>query len=333
MMMAIDPNQPPARVAFGDQTETPGEPPSYARLAKRISAVTTKCLLTAVVLVAGLGFGRQVLRWWAADAVEPAVGLEPTQVADGLGDPRRAHLLQFGDLAWSLRRQIVFGDRHAAGAALRASCREIVQQSCLPDDRAGEAERELLARTAAYDPIEQEPGRWRLYQLPGELPAIVGTQAAVGSDPTSGKSLAVASPRVVTWGVATPTERAAWTVYTFQPVLRSEPSDRETSAVPIPPGSKRLLSVSVDGGGAVTAFEGGSDAKAWMDFFDRWFKMDRRGKLGGWRNVGSNWHGRYSMSTGAEGRVVDVHFSARDRLSGLLVLTPSPREEGRGESE
>ena len=46
------------------------KPPGFAGLAKRISAWTTRGLLTLMVLVAGLGFGRQVLKWWAADAAD-----------------------------------------------------------------------------------------------------------------------------------------------------------------------------------------------------------------------------------------------------------------------
>ena len=43
----------------------------FAMVAQRISGWTTNGLLTAIVLLAGLGFGRHTLRWWAADASPP----------------------------------------------------------------------------------------------------------------------------------------------------------------------------------------------------------------------------------------------------------------------
>ena len=55
-----------------EQSPVSSEPPGFAALAKRISSWTTNSLLTLLVLVAGLGFGRQVLKWWRADASPPA---------------------------------------------------------------------------------------------------------------------------------------------------------------------------------------------------------------------------------------------------------------------
>ena len=80
----------------------------FVRLARRISAWTTNGLLTVIILVAGLGFGRQVLHWWAADTRAKTASGTPS-AGDGLGDPSQPHVLQFGDQPWSLRPAIDLG--------------------------------------------------------------------------------------------------------------------------------------------------------------------------------------------------------------------------------
>jgi len=105
----------------------------YAQIAKRISTCTTNCLLTAVVLVAGPGLGRQILAWWKADDGGPNAASSLAGLSDGLGDPSRMHILQFGDQPWSLRRQTIFGDERSATMALRASCRDVIRQARLPE--------------------------------------------------------------------------------------------------------------------------------------------------------------------------------------------------------
>ena len=78
------------------------------------------------MLVAGLGFGRQVLKWWAVEAV-PTGGAAVTPLGDGLGDPMKLHTIQFGDSSWTLRRQSIVGDKQHAIEQLRAACREVLK--------------------------------------------------------------------------------------------------------------------------------------------------------------------------------------------------------------
>jgi len=324
----------------GGERKTTANQPSYAQLAKRISSVTTKCLLTAMVLVAALGVGRQVLRWWADDVGQPVPAPQP-QVADGLGDPWRLHVLQFGDLSWSMRRQSIVGDRRAAVAALRASCREVVRQDRLPSEGPGEAETEFLARMSATEPIDQEPGKWRLYALDEAFPAVVGTRDVSASDRASSKGLAGEGHRVTTWGLATPSESGAWTLHTFQPETSSTQCSAGILDIPIPPGCTRILSMRVVGGGSVTAFEGPQEARSWINFYDRWFRGHNWEMVGSWRQSGAAWHVRYSLSAKQCSGAVEVHFRAnsrfgansRNRFSGLLLITPPPCGNGAAEMD
>ena len=309
----------------------------YAQLAKRISATTTNCLLTAVVLVAGLGFGRQVLRWWAADTGESADASRPAQIADGLGDPWRLHVLQFGERPWSIRRQSIGGGKQAAAAALREVCREVVRQDRPLDQRPGEAEGNFLRRLAAREPAEQEPGGWRLYELSQAFPMVVGTQPQAGAtDSPPGENLAAVAHRVVVWGLALPVGPEAWTVLTFQPEVRGGQQPVPLPEVPIPPGCRRTLSMRVADGGGTLGFVGPQEPKAWIAFYDRWFATHTWKRAGAWQQLGSGWHARYTMPeegqthpSGGTGKMprqwdVDVHFGSDGpgRSTGLLMMTP-----------
>ena len=54
---------------IGNEPALPSkQPPDMGRLARRISRWTTNSLLTVMLLVIALGFGRQVLHWWHDDA-------------------------------------------------------------------------------------------------------------------------------------------------------------------------------------------------------------------------------------------------------------------------
>ena len=138
----------------------PAAPSGYAALARRISAWTTNSLLTLVILIAGVGFGRQVLRWWAADAPSPAAAVP--SAADALGDPWQPHLLHFGNQPWTIRRQSIAGNRAAAAAALRRACREGIETAAPPSREPTETESRFLASLDRLKPAEESPGKWQL---------------------------------------------------------------------------------------------------------------------------------------------------------------------------
>ncbi len=305
----------------------------YARLAKRISATTTNCLLTAIVLVAGLGFGRQVLRWWSSDSSTSAGPSRPTPMADGLGDLSRLHVLHFGQQPWSVCRQSISGGRDTAAATLRAACREMLQQRRLRDEPPGEAEREFLRRLGHREPVEQEPEKWRLYELDGAFPVVVGTQpqATTGAPLPEGDS-AARGDRAVVWGLAFPAGSEVWTLLSFQPGEPAVDSADAAPVIPLPEGCKRTLSVRVAGGGATVAFAGPHEPEAWMEFYRQWFAAHNWRAAGQWRQFGPRWHGRYAAPAQDPDRrwEVDVHFShdAAGHGAGLLIITPS--ESGSG---
>ncbi len=335
--MATDPNPPQPMPGFG-------------RLARRISAITTNCLLTAIILIAGLGFGRQVLRWWAADPAESGAALPPAGV-DALGDPARMHVMQFGDQSWSIRRQAITGDKPAAVTALRANCRQALTEAgkkgsglfyrngpkgashkrLLTPFCPGKAERELLARLTTQKPVQQESGKWRIYELSEAFPLVVGTRAnrEVGEQPVDSASHS-SHQIMATLGLAIPNGPQAWTVYTFQPESRSERAKATQKDVPLPPGCRRTLALRVVSGGTTVAFEGPRRAKSAVEFYDEWFSAHGRGAVGGWRHYGNQWNGRYHYTDRGVDRCVDLHLGGdgHGRLTGLIVVTPVAPEKG-----
>lgn len=167
-------------------------------LAKRISAWTSRGLLSGLVVVAGVGFGRQTVRWWRAESVAVRPADDLSLLVDALLAPERSQLLQFGDLTWQCRRQSITGTREDAARALRAECRQggdvardgsdcrgegpMMTRSPAPisDRLAFPAEDRLLRALVHRKPTEVDRAGRQLYQFEGDLPLVVVTQPASG---------------------------------------------------------------------------------------------------------------------------------------------------------
>lgn len=318
-------------------------PPSFAGLARRLSAWTTNSLLTVLVLVAGLSFGRQVLHWWAADAPDAATLNGGDGVLDTLGAPDRRHDLQFGDLPWQLSRQSILGDRAMAVAALRAACRQSCSERPLPQDEAGPDEQRLLGLLSNREPVEQQAGQWKLFEYPGGLPmAALVAQLPVAIHPKASQSQAVergngsdegprvasTASRVVTWGLAFPTGQKAWTLYTLQPTAPSNQLAADLPEMGIPPGGRKILAVQVDGGGTLVVWKGTASADAWQAFFDAWCGQQGWTAVGDWRQFGPAWHRRYLGRAEQPWAAVEVHLrnDDQDRLTGLVMINRKLRQ-------
>ena len=195
-----------------------------------ISAWTTNSLITVMLVVIALGFGREVLHWWHDDKTSLAA-----PGGDPLGDGAAPHVLEFGDQAWSIRRQEFTGRPAEVAVALQAACRAAMADSRPRGESPDAAERELLKRLARERPVAEDHGQWRLYQWGAGHSVLIGTRAvgvqgqaampesgaeetgrAKAHPTTVGTSLADTPYRVVIWGVAVPAPRDAWTLYLFQ---------------------------------------------------------------------------------------------------------------------
>ena len=81
---------------------TPKQSPTgYALVAKRISGLTSNLLATAIILVGGLVFGRQITSWLTTSPQE-AITAQPLSNSDigfpHIGDPSETHGVAFGTM-------------------------------------------------------------------------------------------------------------------------------------------------------------------------------------------------------------------------------------------
>src|SRR5208282_5791852 len=100
--------------------------------------------------------------------------------ADPLGDGAAPHLLEFGDQAWSIRRQEFSGPSGDVSTALQAACRTAIVDSRPRGKLPDAAEEELLKGLAGKWPIADEEGQWRLYRWGNDHPVFIGTRAIEG---------------------------------------------------------------------------------------------------------------------------------------------------------
>lgn len=303
-------------------SDAPAAPsPGFARLALAISSWTTRAILSLAVLVAGVAFGRQVLLWWAEGAAEPEV-LAP-QIADsGLGELDAPHEFEFGDGRWAMSQQAFEGSRDEALATVRAICRQLAPSAPVPQDSPRPAELQLLARLAGQEPVEQQPGAWRMYELKKPIPMVVATRPNVATGPEdSGNSVAVPPARVVTWGLAVPQGPSNWSLLAFHPVSSSPARWANLPEVPFPPGSRKVFSMRTASGEAIASFRGPGDVEAWKRFYDDWASRNAWTTPAPWTLIGGAWRLRL-RSAGEPATTVDLRIGPDDRgqLSGQMMV-------------
>jgi len=190
---------------------TPGDPASptpapggYALLARRIGGWTANLLATAIVLVASLAIGRQIVAWWRE--AEPVAA-----ASEGLPDAAPAEM-RWWTAHGPLTKEQVRGDEAAVLAAMRRRCREVPAgllaggqiSSAGQASSAGAGEERFVARLANEQPVEQTEDL-DLYQPSGE--------------PTMVVAVARQTRRIAAWSFALPGNAAggesAWSCYTI----------------------------------------------------------------------------------------------------------------------
>ena len=328
-------------------------PSGFARLARRISGWTSNLLATAVVVVASLAVGRQIVQWWrVAPADSPAFG----SASIALPEFGPAQTLALSGGAFSLRREEFSGDRAAAAAALRDRCRGAVPVAPGPAAPPDRHEQSLLDRLADAPPVAADDD-WQYFELSDALPiAVVVRDGAMQSDhiaagATGGMPSALrghadpkrtawhpndtaAQRRVVIWAMAFPSAETRWTLYLFHAAGSAAESSQSPPSFALPPGSRRTLAIGDGSGGALTAFAGKGDPQAWMRFFRDWFASNDWTPTEEWREVGSFWHARFHRASRPSDPAVSIHLGpAGDELVGIICSGPTQHstnhEEGK----
>lgn len=290
-------------------------PRSHRSLPQRCVGWTNNLLASGFVVVAALGFGRQVIHWWQAPLVlTSGGGAGANRSADSrmLADPRSPHLLEFGDLPLRLGRRSFSGPRSAVLAALRAECRGVLARSAATTGGLRSAELEFLHEVRALPAVEQAD-TWRMYELDQPLPLVVLVREP---DPTR------ASPECVgAFGMAllADEESQHWTLLTLEPRRGAAGTSTVLATVPPPSGGARIMYLESAGGEGLLAFTGTGRMEEWSVFFRQWFQSR------GWSAAGPeavSATGSCRLRHAVDGSEVDILLGDAGRLNAVIVLSP-----------
>jgi hypothetical protein len=296
---------------------------SFGKLAKRITGITSNCLFTAIVLVAGLGVGRQILIWWSADAPRQAAPSPTGDLAGGLGDPTQLHLLQFGGQGWSMARREFHGPRKEAEKQLRRDCRQEIGNASLPQGSQTLEQSNLLASLAKSQAIDAELPHWQLFAPDPNTPVLIGVKPPLQANEKQTKTEPDANAsRVVLWGISLPKGGEDWSILIFIPSAGVEKSPHELPDVPLPPKCRKILAVQAVNGGKIATFSGPNEPEAWRGHFEKWFAPEGWKPISPWQRTGSAWYTQYRGNSGGKIVEVDLHFAPDNRgeLTGMMIF-------------
>lgn len=249
---------------------------------------TSKGLFTALVLIGGLGFGRQVTRWWhddesppaaagsAAPAFEPPAGGEPVEFAAGDSN------LRFG-------RQTISGGEAEAAQSLRALCRRDLATAAPWSPSPDAEERAMLSGLTQLEPVERiETVGARLYEPAPGMPLVVGVRRFAVARKAGSADATSSQDRVVQWGLATPVGPREWTLYRFRADTPAGFGERG-EALPLPPDCRRIMMFRDPQGTETIAFQGTGGCDEYRRFYMAWQAEQRSPLSGQWRRAGDGW--------------------------------------------
>jgi hypothetical protein len=309
-----------------------GEPPTpLGRGAKRLARFAGNLLASAIVVAAGLTFGRQVLLWWNGASSPPP---PPSLVAPLLGDEARPHLLEFGDYPFVLQREVLAGDRRAALDRLLARCSTFAEQGTSAEQAAGPAgpaELAMLRRIEGRPPVASGKG-WKLYELERPLPLVAATAETPAPDGSGPRR------RVVSWGLALPAAESgqadglpaaieSWTLFAWSASAAVKTEPRPTP--PLPKGARQTVRLSAEDGSALVAFRGGGAPRDAIDFYNDYFArtspQEHQSHTSAWRETDGVWHARFAP-TGGDTIDIQLAPGGDGVLSGVLTIVPPARD-------
>lgn len=311
---------------------------TFGELARRITDVTSRVLITFLILAAGLSFGIQVLRWWReSSATAPPPGIDPGSVERTYGGgPRVPTRFNLMTARGGLSAVSLSGNEREAEKQAEELCLQMARATTIPTSPPGREELELLERLKTARPVRSDGGDLHLFRCPGDfsLWAIVrqSSEEAVGggksniapsasrAGPGPGgalvapeKSEATAIPRVVGWGVLMPAGGERWTLYFatvygaglgWAPAIGEMPQKggMRRSVIEAPPGAKWTFQLSLSPGNWVGVFEETSPGSAatWPLFLDRNLAREGWHPLGEWTQRDDTTGRRYRRVSGKE---------------------------------
>ncbi|MBI5757188.1 MAG: hypothetical protein HZA46_01570 [Planctomycetales bacterium] len=337
------------------QDPTPPSPPSVprgkatqngmARVGRMLAGRTTDLLGIAIILIAGLTMGRQVIEWWRTDPTKLTAPLDDSQhSALTWGDNGASVSLEFGDHPCAIVRRMFHGSHVDALSVLRADCRALLDRPDPPQKPIDASERTMLDQLAKFTPDEEEPGTWQLYQIADAFGVVIGTRnfadrGGQRSDATSDHHPPstihhppLPSRRVICWGFAFPFSKDNWVLYTFH----SASTSVAVAGLPVPtlpPQSRRVLSLRDERGGSVVSLTGVGQSAEWSRFYDAWFAGQKWRRDADWQQVGNVRQARFRPQGDERAATADLQIveELSGRLTGLLTITSGDAVVGKNE--
>jgi hypothetical protein len=299
----------------------PPPPHGYGPVARRIARRTTDLLAIALVLIAGLGLGRQLIGWWS----EPKAPAPVAEPATWMGHESPV-TLEFSDSGYALERTPVDGNRDTAVERLIDACAAVAAS---PTARAGPptpAEQRLIAAAAALEPVREDPGRWRIHVVDGPvvMAAVLSEpsmrSASVG-EPDDWKTNESQSPRVLCWGLAFPADDHRWILYTFRSIAETATVPVPATAACLPHGSRRVLTAADAAGGSLTVFDGPGPLDAWQRSITTCLQRAGYRQSTSSHLTTSGWTARFESSEVSDQPAIEIHIAPSDSetLTGILT--------------
>jgi hypothetical protein len=265
--------------------ETVAKPaPGFGQLGRRITDWTSKLVLSGVVFVVALGFGRQVLQWWAEEPV-PATAAGPSR--SGVSEESASgpsslaasnqYTLQFGGSGWKVRTRSFSATADAVTERLAAFCAS-GEYPAAPSRPAAEAERALLAGLDESATPRWKSGGLKVYTVEEAMPMAVAVRgpksmASGGTRLSASETAAADVQRVVGWAMAVPQGPSAWTAYLFEASPAAGNGEKpEAARLPLPEEARQTMAVAAPEGVQMLAFRGTGGTvtlRRWRAFFDR----------------------------------------------------------------
>ncbi len=298
---------------------------TLGELAKRISTWTSRGLVSAMILVAGLAFGRQVLQWWRTDDEPTSAAVSRPLKVGSLGEIGLDHTLQFGGSDWTVVRGFVSGDASEALRQLQARCAETIGAAALPKSTPGPAERDLLHRITGQKPLLEQPGQWRIDALDPGFPLVLGSREVPSGDNASGEQVGKSTRRVVTLGMAMPIGDKLWTTYTFHANSYNKGEEYTEKVDLIPTGSSKVMTIRATDGTSLVVFRGPDPNGEWVTFYDSWLQRHGWRISWGWVDRGGTRSVHGIRSQGGAWQRIDV-LLVRDGIghsAGVVFQTPA----------
>ena len=300
-------------------------------LAARWGNWAANLLVSGVLVVVGLVFGREVLQWWYVDSPSP-----PGRIRSG-DSPTPSMMesdaeFQFGDWPLVFRHGVAAADLPAALEQLKQECARTALDASSAGAPPGPAESRLLAELAPETADLELPGGGRLYLRTRPLPMAVAVNGG-----RAGRER-----RVLAWGILFPSRGVAedggdgtgaesgWSWYTWRTADgRGADGDGageklEASAdFPELPGGRRLLAIRLPSGETRVGYAGTATGRRWRDACQAWY-VGRGWRLdGAWETAARAWSGRFQHDDPPRRAEILIRAEPSGQIQAFLNVSPT----------